>query len=142
MPAQNAHMGTKYDRRNFFMEMNHKLEDGIDILELDLSSSYFRDFITTRTVRPFQLTTYDAHRPDRVSYAAYGVMDYWWIILKYNDIIDVYYEFEVDDIIQIPHIDDIKDFIKRINKKKGRDKKDMDREFKLSHSEAAKQFGK
>jgi len=137
MPKKNKKQGTKYDRRNFFIEVNHKMPNGEDIGELDLSSSYFRHFVTKRKVRPFQLTTYDAHRPDRVSIAAYGVMDFWWVILKFNDIVDVYYEFEVGDIIQIPNIEDIKDFLKTIQKKKNQDKKDEDKEFKLKNSKAA-----
>ena len=130
----NKKQGTKYDRQHFFISINHTLPNGDNIMELDLSSSYFRQFKPTRTVRPFQLTTYDSHRPDRVSVAAYGIMDYWWIILKFNNIVDVFYEFEVGDIIQIPHIDDIKDFIKVIQKKKNSDK-NINSEFKLNTNE-------
>jgi len=134
---QNKQMGTKYDRRNYFTEINHKVTEGNDIQELDLSSSYFRYFKATRTVRPFQLTRYDEHRPDRVSQECYGVMDYWWIILKFNDISDVFYEFEADQIIQIPDKRDVTDFLKVVKKRKSKDEKNKDKEFKVKGDKAA-----
>ena len=132
--ATNKQMGTKYDRSNFFITINHAISKGNNVPEYDLSSSYFRTFKTNKKVRPFQLTDYDAHRPDRVSQQAYGVMDYWWIILKFNNVSDIWFEFNSGDIIKIPDIQDIKDFLKTVQKKKSKDEKLKEQEFKYNDS--------
>jgi len=125
----NKQMGTKFSRNNFFVEVNHKISEGVNVKEYDLSSSYFRMFQANKPTRPFQLTKYDANRPDRVSQEAYGIMDYWWIILKFNNVSDVFYEFQEGDIIQIPDVQDIRDFLKKVQKQISRDKKNIDKEF-------------
>ncbi len=127
--AVNQQMGQKYDRSNFFIELSHDIDNETTVKEYDLSASYFRYFKAIKPTRPFQITKYDANRPDRVSREAYGIMDYWWIILKFNNISDVFYEFQEGDIIEIPDVQDIKDFLKVVQKQMSRDSKDLQSEF-------------
>ena len=134
----NKQMGQKYDRSNFFLEINHKMNDGRNVKEYDLGASYFRLFKAINPTRPFQLTKYDANRPDRVSMEVYGVMDYWWIILKFNNIADVFYEFQEGDIIQIPDVQDIKVFLKTVQKKIARDSKDTQHVFTKSGNRSSR----
>lgn len=42
-----------------------------------------------------------AYRPDLVSYRAYGTPDYWWKILEFNNIADIY-DFKAGLNIRIP----------------------------------------
>ena len=41
------------------------------------------------------------YRPDKVSQAAYGVPDYWWLILEANNMQDIY-DFKAGTNIRIP----------------------------------------
>jgi hypothetical protein len=43
------------------------------------------------------------YRPDLVSYKAYGIPDYWWLILQANNINDVFY-FKNGITVRIPSI--------------------------------------
>ncbi len=134
----NEQMGKKYDRSNFFLEQNHTLDNETNIKEYDLSNSYFRYFKAIKPTRPFQITKYDANRPDRVSREAYGIMDYWWIILKFNNISDVFYEFQEGDIIEIPDVQDIKDFLKVVQKQMSRDSRDAEHELTKKNNRSSR----
>lgn len=41
------------------------------------------------------------YRPDLVSYAAYGTVDYWWYIMEFNGIKDIY-DFKSGITLRIP----------------------------------------
>lgn len=41
------------------------------------------------------------YRPDLVSYAAYGTVDYWWYIMEFNGIKDIY-EFKSGLTLRVP----------------------------------------
>jgi len=57
-----------------------------------------------------QVTESDVMRPDLISYAVYGTVDYWWIILFVNDIDDPLTEIVAGDVLTIPNIADIYNF--------------------------------
>lgn len=51
---------------------------------------------------PFKITQKYALRPDNISYAVYGRSDLGWLILEYNNIVDINEELIVGVIIAIP----------------------------------------
>jgi hypothetical protein len=51
---------------------------------------------------PFTLTTTYSGKPDLVSYDFYGRNDLGWVILQYNNIIDVNTEFTTGSNISLP----------------------------------------
>ena len=48
-------------------------------------------------------------RPDQISYIIYGDTQYWWVIMLYNDILDVE-DIEVGMILNYPDPDDLDSF--------------------------------
>jgi hypothetical protein len=101
----------KYNRSNYFSKITI---DGN--VEIDLSEGHFELFKLTRDVRHYQITKFESMRPDMVSQAIYGSMDHWWILLKFNDIVDVFTEFKEGFIIKVPNIADIQNFNKEVRK--------------------------
>jgi hypothetical protein len=108
-------------RSNFIKSVD---VDGIK--EKDFLLSSFSRFTWSRPMLTYNLTYDDYMRPEMLSYRLYGVTDYWWIILKCNPgFDDIYNDFaydetsennypdalQIDSIINIPHPQDIKDFI-------------------------------
>ncbi len=45
-----------------------------------------------------------------LSFKLYGRTNLWWILARINDIVDVFNDLEVSDVIKVPDIVDIEDF--------------------------------
>jgi len=103
---------SKFDRNNFFK--SYKINDK---LEYDLLDNNFNLFKITRPMKRMTIDRSTTARPDRLSIFAYGVMHYWWILLKFNKIDDVWNDMNVSDQIDIPDILDIEDFYIAVRQK-------------------------
>lgn len=53
----------------------------------------------------FVITADYAFRPDKISYKLYGRDDYDWIILQYNNIIDINEEMTIGTVLTVPSYD-------------------------------------
>jgi hypothetical protein len=70
-----------------------------------VSSPDYISFIETFPTIPYKiaLINHDVqNRPDLLSYAAYGDVGYWWLIILFNGIIDPFSDLVVDKEIKIP----------------------------------------
>jgi len=109
----------KYARENFLnIFMNG------DTPELDLSSGDFQlMFKTTIKPRLYQLDSYEENRPDLISFKCYQNSQVWWILMKYNDIIDPFSELVSGVVLKVPDFKDIQNFQREIKKLKSSQKK-------------------
>jgi hypothetical protein len=105
-------LDNKYNRATFFKP---EILDGIP--ELDLSEGKFSLFETKAQVRMYQLDSYEAFRPDIISYRIYNTTSYWWILMKYNNIIDPLEELVPGLILKVPDASDIRNFVREVKKK-------------------------
>ncbi len=80
-----------------------KTEGTIDIL----TSYFIIEVQKLNSVGIYKITT-EAYRPDLLSYRIYGHVQYWWILLLYNNIIS-YNELEINKEILFPSLEDIED---------------------------------
>ena len=96
----------RLDRENF---LTKEVVD--NYVELDLSSSQFKSFDPKRPMRYYTIIEDDTQRPDNLSLKLYGRMEYWWIVLKWNGIDDVWNDMTVGEVIKVPDILDIEDWI-------------------------------
>jgi hypothetical protein len=91
----------RYNQRKFMDQ---------DIWGPDLSENKFNNFKTTRPIRYYQIDNWEECRPDLISYNIYGKTDYWWILLKFNNIIDIFEELKGGFILKVPDRRDIQIF--------------------------------
>ena len=113
----------KYNRTNFYNQMQVKSDDSNDISEIDLVNSYFYLFKTTVTPRRYQIDRYTECRPDKISSYVYNDTTFWWIIMKYNDIMDVFTELPTGMILSIPDMYDIQNWYSAVKDMKLKDQK-------------------
>lgn len=99
----------KYTRTKYFKT---NLLNGI--LEPDLLTNHFKDFEFSRQKKFYTITTDDIKRPELLSIKLYGKMNYWWIIMKVNNVEDIWNDLVVGDVISVPDVRDIEDFIASI----------------------------
>lgn len=103
----------KYRRSNFTEEVE---VDGV--LEQDLVDNHWDLFEIKRPMTFFTISRSYIGRPDLLSMKLYGKMNYWWIILKVNDIDDVWNDIEIEDVISVPNIRDIEDWYSNVRKRR------------------------
>lgn len=53
----------------------------------------------------FTITSDYAYRPDKIAYKLYGRDDFAWIVLQYNNIVDINEEMGVGAILRVPSYD-------------------------------------
>lgn len=95
----------KFTRSNFF---NQNTIDGN--IENDLAFTRFDEFDFKRKRIFFTITDKYVSRPDLIALDMLGKIDYWWVILKLNNIDDVYNDMTLGKVIQIPSLSDVEEF--------------------------------
>lgn len=102
----------KFNRSNFYKT---------EVVE----SMVERDFLTNNTTIFDNISEYsfyvvkeeDLLRPDLISVKVYRSMVYWWIILKANNIEDVWNDLYAGKILAIPSLNDIDKYYSENNKR-------------------------
>lgn len=59
----------------------------------------------------------DRRRPDVLSYRAYGSMNYWWFLMWYNGICDVWNDLAENQVLKFPDIAVVDEFLNKVKKK-------------------------
>ena len=78
----------------------------------DFGNSYYsRFFQIKRPLSYYTIQQSDIQRPDIISFKIYGSQDYWWIIMKYNQIFDIWNDLQEGNVLSVPDKLDIDDFI-------------------------------
>ena len=95
----------KFNRTNFYQQ---NLIDGV--IENDLAFNGFDNFAFKRPRTYYTIKDEDLYRPDLISLKTLGSIEYWWIILKINNIDDIYNDMFLGKSIQIPSVADCESF--------------------------------
>jgi len=103
----------KFNRTNYYNSENVNA-----ILEKDLITNLTNIFDDKSEYRFYTVKETDLIRPDLISYKIYGSHSYWWIIMKANDIEDVWNDLEVGQVLAIPSFADIEKYYDANKKKK------------------------
>lgn len=103
----------RLDRTNFYTKID---VNGIN--ESDLIHNNWDLFELKRPVLFCQISRSFIGRPDLISFKYFKVIDYWWIILKINNIDDPWNELIMGQQIIIPDVNDIEDWILAIKKRR------------------------
>lgn len=106
----------KYNRSNFY-----KTEVVDSFMERDLLTNTTNIFDNISEYSFYKVKEVDLLRPDLISVNLLGSVSYWWIILKANNIEDVWNDLYAGKILAIPSILDIeKYYSEHIAKNKGK----------------------
>ena len=82
------------------------------ITELDYLKSNLHKFQPKYPVVSYRIKETDLMRPDLISYQMYQTVEYWWLILMYNQVLDPFSELKVGDLLYIPNMLDIYEYYK------------------------------
>lgn len=63
-----------------------------------------------------QVRQMDIARPDLLSYRAYGTMNYWWFLMWYNGICDVWNDLAENQVLKYPDLDVVREFLRSVKK--------------------------
>lgn len=102
----------KFNRTNFY-----NIENVDAIQEKDLISNITDVFDKKSEYSFYTVTDVDLLRPDLISFKLYGSDVYWWILMKANDIEDIWNDLYVGMILVVPSFRDIEKYYSK-NKKK------------------------
>jgi hypothetical protein len=95
-------------RTKFFQKVRVKSIDQLDHLHNNLSK-----FQMGYEPSYYRVDSVDLMRPDMISYTVYGTVDYWWIILLVNEIMDAFNDLEVGMLLTIPNTLDVANFFQQ-----------------------------
>lgn len=103
---------SRYNRTNFYPKVTIKDSSGKDVIINEFGNSYYnRFFEIKRPLSRYTVKQEDIQRPEMISYKLYGTMDYWWILMRYNQIFDVFNDMYAGQVLNVPDTLDMDDFI-------------------------------
>lgn len=88
-----------------------------NVVEKDFRSGGFSEFEFFDRPTRFLVNGKYANRPDLISNDFYGEQGYWWMILKFNGVCDVFTELVSGVVIDLPSINDLNRYIEKNTKK-------------------------
>lgn len=83
-------------------------------IEKDLLTQKFNSFKWSDSFIEYRLNDTDVLRPELMAYKFYNNIHYWWVILKLNNIDDVWNDLHVNTLIKIPSINDVERLFKHL----------------------------
>jgi len=105
------------DRTRFYKKV---VTDDIPELDFLYNSLSYIDKTLEYPVQIYRITSEDMMRPDLISEKAYGTVNFWWVILAFNDIENPLVELTPGILLEIPHKMDIYNFQRKYRLRKER----------------------
>lgn len=100
----------------FFLNLDLETDERFDISKFfditngfDPLTSYTLDQLKKLPVKGNYAISGEDGRPDLVSYRIYGSTQYWWLLMFYNDKINIE-DIKTSDILYYPSLDDLENF--------------------------------
>ena len=98
----------KLNRSNFL-----KKENTVYGIDADLVSNDFEKYNFLYPMTYYRIKEDDVGRPDVISLKLYGTIDFWWLLMKFNRVDDVWNELYIGQVIKVP---DVRDFTQYVNR--------------------------
>lgn len=103
---------SRYNRSNFYPKVVIKNASNAEVTINEFGNSYYDQYFEIkRELSVYTIKQEDLQRPDLISYKLYGTDQYWWILMKYNQISDPWNDIVEGNIIYVPDSLDINDFV-------------------------------
>lgn len=97
---------SKFNRDNYLKTVTVN-----SVLEKELTTNSFSDYKFKYPCAYFTITSRHIQRPDLISNDMYDRTDFWWFVLKFNNIDDAWNEIYISQRIKVPDTRDIIDYI-------------------------------
>ncbi len=97
---------SKFNRDNYLKTVT---VNGLN--EKELTTNSFSDYNFKYPHTYYEIKSRDLQRPDIISLVLYDRIDLWWFILKFNGIDDVWNELYIGQVIKVPNINDINNYV-------------------------------
>lgn len=101
------------DRTSFYTVVEY--EDGVR--ELDHLDNPLTNFEPKFEIGYYRVVQSDLLRPDIISNKVYGSVRFWWFIMLFNGISDIFNDLEEGTLLKIPNQIDMYEFF-RSNRKR------------------------
>jgi len=88
--------------------MNSITIDGT--VEKDINDSQWSKFVIERPISYYSVSQADIQRPDLISNKVYGNTQYFWVLMKFNQIDDIWNDLSAGDVLKCPNSFDIEQF--------------------------------
>lgn len=97
---------------NAFSRTRYLDKNTIDgIVEFDLGSFTAGDFDFGEEIL-VMVREEEECRPDRISNKIYGTQTYWWFIMWYNGISDIWNDLAAGMILRVPTLEKVREFMR------------------------------
>lgn len=102
--------------KNITYRTNYLSEEDVEgIKEYDLGSMDFGNF-DFGSVLYYMVRDVDIGRPDIISQRLYGTTNYWWFLMWFNGVSDVWNDLRAGMVLKYPAIERIREGIKLYDK--------------------------
>lgn len=81
-----------------------------DIQEKDLNNMQWDKLVINRPISYYKLSYSDMQRPDLICAKIYGNMQYFWVLMKFNLIDDIWNDLTSGDVLKCPSGLDIEQY--------------------------------
>ena len=81
-----------------------------NIQEKDINNMQWDEFVINRPITYYRVSYADMQRPDLICQKIYGTMQYFWVLMKFNEIDDIWNDIEAGDTIKCPNAFDIQQY--------------------------------
>lgn len=92
-----------------------------DVIQKDMSSMNFGDF-DWGPIAYYQCSQFDIGRPDLISYKIYGTTNYWWFLMWFNGVADVWNDLREKMVIAYPDLTIVREALKTARRKEAKKK--------------------
>lgn len=80
------------------------------IQEKDINNMQWDKMTINRPITYYRISYNDIQRPDIISQKVYSTMQYFWVLMKFNEIDDVWNDLHEGDVIKCPSALDIEQY--------------------------------
>ena len=91
-------------RQDLYKKEKVNTHKEVDMLKTKLPFMKIKNYTT------FTVPQYCLSRPDLISYINYDTVDFWWLIMQYNGIIDPHSEICIGTVLKIPSLSEYYQF--------------------------------
>jgi hypothetical protein len=85
-----------------------------NVKEKDINNMQWDKFVINRPITYYRVSHADLQRPDLICQKIYNTMQYFWVLMKFNEIDDIWNDITEGDTIMCPSFFDIEQYFSMV----------------------------